>query len=57
MEIIFTISKDIKSSGYDEVSRENTILSGLKGLSNIDKRRLTGESLEGDKAWQTRGNM
>ena len=50
MEIIFTISKDIKSSGYDEVSRENTILSGLKGLWNLDRQRLTGESLEGDKA-------
>ena len=51
MEIISTISKDIESPGYDEVSRENTILSGFKGLWNLDGRRLTGDALEVDKAW------
>ena len=44
VEIVSTFSKGIESSGYDEVSRENTILSGLKGLWNLDRRRLTGEA-------------
>ena len=57
MEISSTFSKGKKkSSGYDEVSRRNTILSGLKGLLNLD-RRLAGESLEMDKVWKTTENM